>query len=147
MPKCEIFTGSVASTPTSVRTLSDRYKRLFQELVVSIATRLDRPVLSVQAALASALYEVSYLAATNALDGIKRQRKEMYSSSTSSSLSDYDVENADKSKNDHIKRSGNNNDSSNGSNGSGGKIKDFSCLLYTSPSPRDQRGSRMPSSA
>ena len=29
-----------------------------------------------------------------------------------------------------------------------GKIKDFSiCLLYTSPSPRDQRGSRMPSSA
>ena len=24
---------------------------------------------------------------------------------------------------------------------------DFSCLLYTSPSPRDQRGSRMPSSA
>ena len=126
MPKCEIFTGSVASTPTSVRTLSDRYKRLFQELVVSIATRLDRPVLSVQAALASALYEVSYLAATNALDGIKRQRKEMYSSSTSSSLSDYDVENADKSKNDHIKRSGNNNDSSNGSNGSGGKIKDFS---------------------
>ena len=25
--------------------------------------------------------------------------------------------------------------------------KDFSCLLYTSPSPRDQRGSRMPSSA
>ena len=27
-------------------------------------------------------------------------------------------------------------------------IKEFeSCLLYTSPSPRDQRGSRMPSSA
>ena len=27
-------------------------------------------------------------------------------------------------------------------------VKDnFSCLLYTSPSPRDQRGSRMPSSA
>ena len=26
-------------------------------------------------------------------------------------------------------------------------IKDYSCLLYTSPSPRDQRGSRMPSSA
>ena len=25
--------------------------------------------------------------------------------------------------------------------------KDYSCLLYTSPSPRDQRGSRMPSSA
>ena len=24
---------------------------------------------------------------------------------------------------------------------------DYSCLLYTSPSPRDQRGSRMPSSA
>ena len=24
---------------------------------------------------------------------------------------------------------------------------DISCLLYTSPSPRDQRGSRMPSSA
>ena len=24
---------------------------------------------------------------------------------------------------------------------------DMSCLLYTSPSPRDQRGSRMPSSA
>ena len=24
---------------------------------------------------------------------------------------------------------------------------DLSCLLYTSPSPRDQRGSRMPSSA
>ena len=23
----------------------------------------------------------------------------------------------------------------------------FNCLLYTSPSPRDQRGSRMPSSA
>ena len=23
----------------------------------------------------------------------------------------------------------------------------FTCLLYTSPSPRDQRGSRMPSSA
>ena len=27
----------------------------------------------------------------------------------------------------------------------GGKMQD--CLLYTSPSPRDQRGSRMPSSA
>ena len=26
-------------------------------------------------------------------------------------------------------------------------IKDYTCLLYTSPSPRDQRGSRMPSSA
>ena len=25
--------------------------------------------------------------------------------------------------------------------------KDIVCLLYTSPSPRDQRGSRMPSSA
>ena len=25
--------------------------------------------------------------------------------------------------------------------------KAFNCLLYTSPSPRDQRGSRMPSSA
>ena len=25
--------------------------------------------------------------------------------------------------------------------------KIYSCLLYTSPSPRDQRGSRMPSSA
>ena len=26
-------------------------------------------------------------------------------------------------------------------------IKHYGCLLYTSPSPRDQRGSRMPSSA
>ena len=26
-------------------------------------------------------------------------------------------------------------------------LQDESCLLYTSPSPRDQRGSRMPSSA
>ena len=26
-------------------------------------------------------------------------------------------------------------------------IKHIDCLLYTSPSPRDQRGSRMPSSA
>ena len=26
-------------------------------------------------------------------------------------------------------------------------IEDVDCLLYTSPSPRDQRGSRMPSSA
>ena len=25
--------------------------------------------------------------------------------------------------------------------------KELTCLLYTSPSPRDQRGSRMPSSA
>ena len=25
--------------------------------------------------------------------------------------------------------------------------RDLTCLLYTSPSPRDQRGSRMPSSA
>ena len=25
--------------------------------------------------------------------------------------------------------------------------RDYACLLYTSPSPRDQRGSRMPSSA
>ena len=29
----------------------------------------------------------------------------------------------------------------------GGTIMATSCLLYTSPSPRDQRGSRMPSSA
>ena len=29
----------------------------------------------------------------------------------------------------------------------GPKAKDYACLLYTSPSPRDQRGSRMPSSA
>ena len=27
------------------------------------------------------------------------------------------------------------------------EIYDITCLLYTSPSPRDQRGSRMPSSA
>ena len=27
------------------------------------------------------------------------------------------------------------------------KYKNYICLLYTSPSPRDQRGSRMPSSA
>ena len=27
------------------------------------------------------------------------------------------------------------------------RAKSFGCLLYTSPSPRDQRGSRMPSSA
>ena len=33
------------------------------------------------------------------------------------------------------------------STGSGGKIGPGDCLLYTSPSPRDQRGSRMPSSA
>ena len=30
---------------------------------------------------------------------------------------------------------------------SSGKKRDIGCLLYTSPSPRDQRGSRMPSSA
>ena len=29
----------------------------------------------------------------------------------------------------------------------GEKIQNYCCLLYTSPSPRDQRGSRMPSSA
>ena len=28
-----------------------------------------------------------------------------------------------------------------------GQAKYIDCLLYTSPSPRDQRGSRMPSSA
>ena len=28
-----------------------------------------------------------------------------------------------------------------------GRLDDMACLLYTSPSPRDQRGSRMPSSA
>ena len=26
-------------------------------------------------------------------------------------------------------------------------VRPYTCLLYTSPSPRDQRGSRMPSSA
>jgi len=31
--------------------------------------------------------------------------------------------------------------------GFGGTRNSTSCLLYTSPSPRDQRGSRMPSSA
>ena len=31
--------------------------------------------------------------------------------------------------------------------GAGSATKDGACLLYTSPSPRDQRGSRMPSSA
>ena len=38
---------------------------------------------------------------------------------------------------------------SNGSGSTGGGGSDISggCLLYTSPSPRDQRGSRMPSSA
>ena len=75
-PKCEIFTGGIASVPTSVRVLSDRFKRLFQEIIVSVASRLDRPVQNVQASLSSALYEVSYLAATNALDSIKRQRRE-----------------------------------------------------------------------
>ena len=32
-------------------------------------------------------------------------------------------------------------------NGGDGTILEHICLLYTSPSPRDQRGSRMPSSA
>ena len=27
------------------------------------------------------------------------------------------------------------------------EVQEYACLLYTSPSPRDQRGSRMPSSA
>ena len=31
--------------------------------------------------------------------------------------------------------------------GTGYATTDYTCLLYTSPSPRDQRGSRMPSSA
>ena len=31
--------------------------------------------------------------------------------------------------------------------GKGGVVLGSTCLLYTSPSPRDQRGSRMPSSA
>ena len=32
--------------------------------------------------------------------------------------------------------------------GNGGySVEYYACLLYTSPSPRDQRGSRMPSSA
>ena len=31
--------------------------------------------------------------------------------------------------------------------GMDGVYRDIACLLYTSPSPRDQRGSRMPSSA
>ena len=31
--------------------------------------------------------------------------------------------------------------------GLGGYTFEYDCLLYTSPSPRDQRGSRMPSSA
>ena len=34
-----------------------------------------------------------------------------------------------------------------GPNGSGKSTLSNICLLYTSPSPRDQRGSRMPSSA
>ena len=34
-----------------------------------------------------------------------------------------------------------------GGSGGGGGQSSTSCLLYTSPSPRDQRGSRMPSSA
>ena len=29
----------------------------------------------------------------------------------------------------------------------GFQVQSIACLLYTSPSPRDQRGSRMPSSA
>ena len=33
------------------------------------------------------------------------------------------------------------------SNGSSSLARSTACLLYTSPSPRDQRGSRMPSSA
>ena len=32
-------------------------------------------------------------------------------------------------------------------NNVGQSAADMACLLYTSPSPRDQRGSRMPSSA
>ena len=31
--------------------------------------------------------------------------------------------------------------------GGTGELYSLTCLLYTSPSPRDQRGSRMPSSA
>ena len=34
-----------------------------------------------------------------------------------------------------------------GQRGDAGLVISESCLLYTSPSPRDQRGSRMPSSA
>ena len=34
-----------------------------------------------------------------------------------------------------------------GNLGGGGFMLAYICLLYTSPSPRDQRGSRMPSSA
>ena len=38
-------------------------------------------------------------------------------------------------------------DRSDWSAGQSGAVDSRSCLLYTSPSPRDQRGSRMPSSA
>ncbi len=34
-----------------------------------------------------------------------------------------------------------------GEQGFGHQYRSYICLLYTSPSPRDQRGSRMPSSA
>ena len=63
---------------------------------------------------------------------------------------------ANQSSGNSSNNSGNNNSSGNntggnssGGNNSGGNNSGGSntCLLYTSPSPRDQRGSRMPSSA
>ena len=49
---------------------------------------------------------------------------------------------------DHLAVGGRLNDRGNGGTDNGGHARVYKyCLLYTSPSPRDQRGSRMPSSA
>ena len=45
------------------------------------------------------------------------------------------------------KKNGNGNGANGNGNGNGGSDGGSNCLLYTSPSPRDKRQSRMPSSA
>jgi len=53
-----------------------RFKRFFHEIVIRVSTRLSRPPQAVSCALASAVYEISYMAAIHALEGFKRRLKE-----------------------------------------------------------------------
>ena len=56
--------------------ITNRYRKIFQEIVVKLSIRLHRNLMEVNYCLASALYEVSYISAANLLDSLRRQKRE-----------------------------------------------------------------------
>lgn len=70
--------SELSQTISRLHIVTVRFKRFFHEITLRVSSRTARPVHAISYELASALYEVSYLAAVHSLDGFKRRLREKF---------------------------------------------------------------------